>query len=279
MILGTMSEKEILKEFWTDYEEIQRRCFGFVKGKSHDLFKIQKSQPQSYTKPDWWWTFKDLKNYKIRGNQYRVVLRGKLDKKKYPSIKITTYLIFNNFSSGKKQVILLPANERANNLIILDTKFFTDYKKIFDLDGWSFEDIVQHFMTVNLKFTVYTDEGIEDFFNTEVDLTVGIGLGHGKVEEGGYNKFELFHMITDEKHVKMNEEMGTLITDPLKTWLTYRDKDKNREEEEIKETLTQKEKEIMDAWNGVIVDEETLEKRRQEELNSIFAELENYDDY
>ena len=253
-----MSEKEILREFWNDYKKIEENCFKFVRANQKELGQIQKNA-SSGNSDDWWYRFKNIKKYTINKNRYHVVLKGKLDKDKRPKIKTTTYLIFNNSSTGKKQVILLPAYERSNNLLLLDAKFFQDYKRINALDGLSFEDLVGRYMGENLKFVVYCDEENSDFFNAEFDMTVGIGLGHGEIKEN-YNRFEVYHLITSDEQDEMNKEMNTSITDPLKTWIKYRELNENK-------------KDKINNTSYEYLDDDELERKRKEELNNIFEEL------
>lgn len=213
MINAYMTQKEILQEFWKGYhEDIKPRCFKVAERYKKQLLPLQKKRGE-----DSWLRMKQLYTIVSKNNRYSVLLWVRYMKNGNIIIKTTVWCTFMD-NQGRKKILLLPAEERVNSVIIFTSGFFSEWKSQLGIEGTEVEVQAEFFKWVEGNYKVYhhtNDNTGEKDGRVEVDLN-NLGAGLGTFKDPGSYMFK--HFLGDTKIEEMQSKVGYDIQDPLELW-------------------------------------------------------------
>ena len=164
-----MKSEEILKEFWTEYNDIIRsRLLGWIRGHKKIILK----SPERNKDCNGFVILQEPRQIKTeRGNTYRCKLKAKIGKD-YIEFITTTYLILLDSLTGKNKVIILPSSRDHNYLISLDSHVIQRYNALIlkrpDID---FKTLVDEFIKADNEFSLqYDKEEISTIANSYIEF-------------------------------------------------------------------------------------------------------------
>lgn len=258
MITTRMKAEEISQEYIKDYTEtLSPRNRRYAKFNKKSILRVQRMKEKTANSPQWA-KCKGVRRIKtIRNNSYRAILWVSFDGENV-AIKSTTYMILNDSITGKKVVFLFPVDQKSG-LVKFSSTFFQEYSKYRQLKLESFEDLVDYFMSTEHSSGVNIT--LQDDLNPRYNCKITFGnnpdmMGFGGVyndnpqNESSGNTYFFRHFSTYDILKKQAEEKGLNseeINNPLQLFNKLKFSD-NERDLELDKTLSDKQKEIEEAW-------------------------------
>lgn len=241
MINTFMTTSEILKEFWTDYNEtIKSRLFGWIHGHAKKIKQVQKLNGGDWVK------LKETRTVKVNGNTYKCRVKVKMLKDGTAAFNSTTYLSTYDSQTGRRITYLLPAESDKKYLIAFDPHFFNRYNDlVLGQKSIKIDELIDEVLGRDFTFKISVDE---DWRNKDTNFYVKLqdgvyGVGQCNLSE---NVFKVTSCVTAELLDEWKEENSD---NPLEIYLKHKEGAKKKEVTiEVPREKSQKELEIEQAW-------------------------------
>lgn len=218
-----MKSEEILKEFWTEYNDIIRsRLLGWIRGHKKIILK----SPERNKDCNGFVILQEPRQIKTeRGNTYRCKLKAKIEKD-YIEFITTTYLILTDSMTGKNKVIILPSTTDYNYLISLDSHVLQRYNAlVLKQPIIDFKTLVDEFIKSDNEFNLrYDKEENSPIANSYIEFgkdNFGIATYNDSIKT-----VEIKTFILGENLREWQSELGIQEFRPLEIYLKHKEKNK-----------------------------------------------------